>query len=351
MRFFYLYMKISTGAKLIVGILISEIVGGIGGLFTASAIPQWYVGLQKPIGNPPAWVFGPTWVMLYALMGIAAGLVWAKMGSGSRREDKAIRVALGMFGVQLFLNMLWSVIFFGLRSPGWAFVDIALLWVAIAVTLFAFAKVSDSATWLLIPYILWVSFAGYLNYSIWRLNANGNGGRVACTMEAKLCPDGTTVGRTGSRCAFAPCPEYSIDPSWKVATDGAMGISFRYPETLGMTYLRALDWPPQFRVSSEPFSCTEAGSVVARAGKTELRNVGGQTYCVTTRIEGAAGSIYTQYAYAVNKNPQTWIFTATTRATQCGNYPEPQKTVCEREREAFDFDTLMNRVIRTAAVH
>ncbi len=127
--------------------------------------PLWYAELVKPALTPPSWVFGPAWTTLYALMGIAAFLVW-KQGW----EKKRVKVALGVFGVQLFLNVIWSIIFFGFKSPGWALVDIVLLWLAIVLTLAAFYKVSKPAAYLLLPYILWVSFALYLNYSIWILN-------------------------------------------------------------------------------------------------------------------------------------------------------------------------------------
>lgn len=126
---------------------------------------MWYEALAKPALNPPAWVFGPVWTALYVLMAIAAFLVWRK---GWARKD--VRVALGAFAVQLFLNLIWSPIFFGAHSPLWAFVDIAALWIAIAWTNILFEKISRPAAYLLIPYLLWVSFAAYLNYSIIVLN-------------------------------------------------------------------------------------------------------------------------------------------------------------------------------------
>jgi len=151
--------------KLIFSIGICQVVGIIGSLFTISAIPNWYAGLVKPALNPPSWLFGPAWTILYALMGIAAFLVW-KAGW----ERKEVRMALKVFGSQLFLNAIWSIIFFGLHNPGWALVDIILLWLAIVWTMLVFYKISKPAVYLLLPYILWVSFALYLNYSIWMLN-------------------------------------------------------------------------------------------------------------------------------------------------------------------------------------
>lgn len=159
-------MKFGNFFKAVVAIVICEIAGIGGAFFTSPAVSSsWYSAMEKPALNPPSWVFSPVWITLYALMGIAAFLVW-RMGWG--RKD--VKIAVGVFGIQLFLNVIWSIIFFGLRSPGRAFIDIVLLWLAILATIIFFAKISKPAAWLLAPYILWVSFAGYLNYSIWILN-------------------------------------------------------------------------------------------------------------------------------------------------------------------------------------
>ncbi len=158
-------MKSNSIFKLIIAIVACELAGIIGSLFTISAIPNWYATLVKPAFNPPSSVFGPVWTTLYALMGIAAFLVWKK---GFRRMD--VRKALLVFGVQLILNATWSIVFFGLQSPAWALVNIIALWFAIVSTMILFYKISKPAMWLLVPYILWVSFAMYLNYSIWMLN-------------------------------------------------------------------------------------------------------------------------------------------------------------------------------------
>jgi len=155
----------SNTFKLIIAIVVSELAGIIGSIFTVSAIPNWYAGLVKPALNPPSWIFGPVWTLLYALMGIAAFLIW-KNGL----EKKEVKAALGVFGIQLFLNAIWSIIFFGLYSPGWALVDIVVLWLAIVWTMVMFYKISRPAAYLLVPYLLWVSFASYLNYSVWVLN-------------------------------------------------------------------------------------------------------------------------------------------------------------------------------------
>jgi translocator protein len=150
---------------LVVAIAVSFLPGAVGSLFTAPAIPVWYAGLVKPAFNPPNWVFGPVWTTLYVLMGIALFLV-LKDGSATRRG----KTAAGVFAVQLFLNGLWSYIFFGLELPGWAFVEIVALWVSILACLVLFARISRAAGLLLAPYLLWVTFAAMLNGAIWRLN-------------------------------------------------------------------------------------------------------------------------------------------------------------------------------------
>jgi tryptophan-rich sensory protein len=139
-------------------------VAGVGGMWTASSVGPWYQALQKPPFNPPGWVFGPVWTVLYAMMAVAAWLVWRKAGFAGAA------VPLAVFAVQLALNLAWSGLFFGLRQLGWAFADIVLLWIAIAATIAAFACVSAPAAWLIAPYLAWVSFASLLNFRIWTLN-------------------------------------------------------------------------------------------------------------------------------------------------------------------------------------
>lgn len=154
-----------NGLKLIISVIGAEFAGIVGSLFTAPAIPTWYASLTKPAFNPPSWIFAPVWTTLYAFMGIAAFLVWQK---GLDRAD--VRKALGVFLLQLVLNAAWSIIFFGLHNPAWALFDITALWLAIIWNITLFYAVSKPAAWLLVPYILWVSFAAYLNWSLWMLN-------------------------------------------------------------------------------------------------------------------------------------------------------------------------------------
>jgi benzodiazapine receptor len=151
--------------RLVVSIVVSQLAGGLGAVFTTPAIPTWYASLNKPAFNPPNWVFFPVWTTLYTLMGIAAFLVWRK-GLHERR----VRVALVVYAIQLVLNLAWTIIFFGLYSLFGAVIAIVLLWVAILVNIVAFWRISKAAGALLIPYILWVSFAGLLNVSVWMLN-------------------------------------------------------------------------------------------------------------------------------------------------------------------------------------
>ncbi|MCW4033300.1 MAG: tryptophan-rich sensory protein [Candidatus Bathyarchaeota archaeon] len=159
-------MKSIEFIKLIISIVICNSAGFIGSIITTSAIPTWYTSLEKPSFNPPNWVFGPVWTTLYTLMGISAYLV-LRQGI----HNSQVKTALIIFGVQLFLNAIWSPIFFGLRALFAALVVIVILWIAILLTIFAFYRISTIAAVLLIPYILWVSFATILNYSLWVLNS------------------------------------------------------------------------------------------------------------------------------------------------------------------------------------
>lgn len=140
---------------------------GIGGYWTAPATAPggWYYQIEKPSWTPPSWLFGPVWTALYLAMAVAGWLVWRQGGWAARRG------ALTLFLVQLVLNAIWSGLFFGLRSPGLAMAEIVFLWMAILLTLLAFFRVSRLAGWLMVPYLLWVSFASMLNFAVWRLNS------------------------------------------------------------------------------------------------------------------------------------------------------------------------------------
>lgn len=138
---------------------------GLGAVATSTSVATWYAALQKPAWTPPPWLFGPVWTVLYAAMAVAAWIVWKEAGGFARA-----RRPLAIYLVQLALNALWSPIFFGARNPGLAVLDIVLLWVAIAATIVAFAGRSRIAAVLLVPYLVWVSYAAALNVAIWRLN-------------------------------------------------------------------------------------------------------------------------------------------------------------------------------------
>lgn len=139
------------------------VVGAVGGAVTATSVGTWYAGLAKPGFNPPNGVFGPVWTALYVMMAVAAWRVW-RAGAPVRGR------ALGLWGAQLALNLAWSCLFFGLRAPGPALAEIAVLWAAIAATMLAFRRLDRFAAWLMAPYLAWVSFAAVLNYEVWRLN-------------------------------------------------------------------------------------------------------------------------------------------------------------------------------------
>lgn len=151
--------------RLLASVIICQFAGVIGSIFTASSLESWYVFLEKPPFSPPSWVFFPVWTILYTLMGISLYLVWEQ-----GLQQREVKTGVFLFGLQLGLNTLWSLLFFGLRSPYYAFLEILMLWVAILLTMVRFWKVSRAASILLIPYALWVSFAALLNYQIWVLN-------------------------------------------------------------------------------------------------------------------------------------------------------------------------------------
>ena len=152
--------------KLAISIAICQLAGIIGSVFTANSVGTWYKTLIKPIFNPPSWIFGPVWIILFVLMGISLYLVW----NAKTKDKKTKRTAIAVFGIQLFLNILWSLFFFGLQQPYYAFVEIIFLWVGILASMILFYRISKTAAYLLIPYILWVSFAIVLNYYLWILN-------------------------------------------------------------------------------------------------------------------------------------------------------------------------------------
>jgi tryptophan-rich sensory protein len=161
-------MKLSNipyWVKIVIGILICNGVGLLVSGVTLDAIPGWYAQLNKPSFNPPNWLFGPVWTVLYTLMGISAATIWE---AGAERPE--VKKALNIFAIQLVLNGLWSYLFFGYKNPLFAFIEILWLLIAIVVTILHFKNIKSWAAWLLIPYLLWVIFAAILNFSIYLLN-------------------------------------------------------------------------------------------------------------------------------------------------------------------------------------
>jgi len=148
-------------------IILPLITGAIGAIFTFDAIPVWYESLNKPFFNPPNWLFGYVWLSLYVLMGISACLVWKR---GSWKKDVNLMPALLTFFIQLVLNALWSIIFFGFKAVGIAYIEIIVLLIFILAMIMQFYRISRGAAYLQMPYLFWVSFAAFLNFSIWLLN-------------------------------------------------------------------------------------------------------------------------------------------------------------------------------------
>lgn len=145
-------------------------------------------------------------------------------------------------------------------------------------------------------------------------------------------------------------PPVTIDTSGWLTATSTSAYDFKYPREFDLQFVQPVDWPPVLRVISDKFSCTAAGTETAQAGKTELITLGGKPVCLTREVEGAAGSMYTQYAYAFELPEGTGIFTFTFRQPQCGNYGVPTSTVCQAEEDAFDLNPLIQAMIGTVHV-
>jgi tryptophan-rich sensory protein len=151
---------------LIVALLLPFVVVGLGVAATSSSLSDWYLTLKKPAWNPPPWLFGPVWTVLYLMMGLSSWLVWRE----GPRQPAGVKQALVWYAVQLGLNALWSIFFFGMRQIGLALVDIIALWITLLITIIKFWQIRSVAGWLMTPYLLWVTFATALNSAIWWLN-------------------------------------------------------------------------------------------------------------------------------------------------------------------------------------
>jgi translocator protein len=152
--------------KIAIALIVCLLVGYSASVVTRPSVASWYPTLIKPIFNPPNWIFMPMWTLLYILMAVAAGLVWDKI----KEQNEEVKKALAFFLIQLTLNAIWSYLFFGLKNPMLALIEIALLWLMIYETYLKFIKINKTAGYLLIPYLAWVAFAAILNGSIWWLN-------------------------------------------------------------------------------------------------------------------------------------------------------------------------------------
>jgi len=148
--------------RLFICIVVCLAAAGLGSFFTTPALRPWYARLNKPRWTPPNRLFGPVWTLLFLAMAVAAWLVWSKLGLTA--------ASLRLFMLQLFLNVGWSALFFRLKSPRWAFCEIVILWIAILATLIGSWSAMPAAGWLLLPYLIWVSYAAALNFSVWRRN-------------------------------------------------------------------------------------------------------------------------------------------------------------------------------------
>ena len=152
--------------KIAIALIVCLVVGYSASIVTRPSVESWYPTLIKPFFNPPNWIFMPMWTLLYILMAVAAGLVWDKI----KEQNEEVKKALAFFLIQLTLNAIWSYLFFGLKNPMLALIEIALLWLMIYETYLKFIKINKTAGYLLIPYLAWVAFAAILNASIWWLN-------------------------------------------------------------------------------------------------------------------------------------------------------------------------------------
>jgi len=229
-------------------------------------------------------------------------------------------------------------------------------------TIYFFAKISRAAAWLLLPYILWVSFASVLNFSLWQLTlakpAPVAPRPAACSQEAKLCTDGTAVVRTGPDCEFAACPNdppcavgeaCSLEPAatssvWQTATDDRAGIYYQYPEKFNTQFITAAEWPPRVTVLPGSFSCRPATSTFGLAETVLQRLIGDRKYCIRSVSEGAAGSTYTNYKYSREDRGRILTVSFALRYPQCLNYDDPEQKACLKEQQDFNLDSVIERI-------
>ncbi|MFA5155159.1 MAG: hypothetical protein WC453_01890 [Patescibacteria group bacterium] len=180
-------------------------------------------------------------------------------------------------------------------------------------------------------------------------------GPVACTLEAKICPDGSAVGRTGPNCEFAPCPiagpagVASVPAGWQIAEEGREGLTFRYPSPFPAQYITPQEWPPQITVASSPVAldCPLTPPASSQPDRTMGKTINDRVYCISASSEGAAGSVYTDYVYKSLSDGLLTTVSFTLRYPQCLNYDDPKQGECAKERSTFDLDALIDQIVGT----
>jgi len=201
--------------------------------------------------------------------------------------------------------------------------------------------------------LVWSIYSGTIIDSA----SNDSSEQFTCTQEAKLCPDGSSVGRSGPNCEFAACPNVQeqisqIPSDWLTYIDTAQGISFKYPKNLSTTYISTQEWPPKITISNEDFSCNETPPTSSLPNRVIERTVDNhKTYCVTANSEGAAGSVYNAYTYSTEMDGKLLTGNFILRFTQCSNYPSEQEKLCSGERETFDLDSVIDRILQSVALN
>jgi hypothetical protein len=168
---------------------------------------------------------------------------------------------------------------------------------------------------------------------------------VVCTLEAKICPDGSSVGRVPPNCEFEACP---LSPGWKTSSDGV--IEFSYPEKLTAEYIDTHEWPPKVMMATGVFSCAETPAESSLPRRVVRRIVDDRVYCVTAETEAAAGSAYTTYTYTTAREGDIISLNFVLRYPQCLNYDDPKQSECAAEREAFDLDGVIDRIMGTIVI-
>ena len=183
------------------------------------------------------------------------------------------------------------------------------------------------------------------------VNDNNNENNIVCTTDAKECPDGSYVGRSGPKCEFAPCPAENISATnWLLFKDQEQNISWLYPEKLSANFISAQTWPPKVSISGMAYNCPVTDASSSLPDRTTERRVDNRTYCVTATSEGAAGSVFTDYTYSRVKDGKLINISFALRYPQCDNYDDPQKSDCKGERETFDLDSIIDKIVQSLSL-